>query len=178
GMDSSRRRVSRREGGVRRVPAAALRSCWLTSDRSTIPVVALPPTLCYLLRLPVRFKEASKRPPETLGPCLAHTRSASPVSCLYASRYFSVVFSTTSFGSSGAGGFLSQPVDSSQSRTNCLSYDGGFFPTTYWSAGQKREESGVSASSIQTIVPSARPNSNFVSAMMMPRVRAKSAAWP
>ena len=33
--------------------------------------------------------------------------------------YFSRVFATTSGGSSGAGGFLSQPFDSSQSRTNC-----------------------------------------------------------
>ena len=38
-----------------------------------------------------------------------------------ASRYFSRVVRTTPSGSFGAGGFLSQPVDSSQSRTNCLS---------------------------------------------------------
>ena len=86
--------------------------------------------------------------------------------------YFARVFSTTSAGSSGAGGVLFQPVVSSQSRTNCLSNDGGLLPGAYWSAGQKRDESGVSASSIQTISPSARPNSNFVSAMMIPRVSA------
>src|SRR5207244_173953 len=86
---------------------------------------------------------------------LVYPTSSCPVSTRYASRYFSRVLSTTSAGNSGAGGFLFQPVDSSQSRTNCLSYDGGFLPTAYWSAGQKREESGVSASSIQTIFPPA-----------------------
>src|SRR5207247_7159079 len=99
-----------------------------------------------------------------------------PVSCRKASMYFARVFSTTSPGSSGAGGVLFHPVDSRQSRTNCLSNDGGLLPGAYWSAGQKREESGVRASSIQTMSPPARPNSNFVSAMMMPRVSAYSAA--
>jgi hypothetical protein len=45
------------------------------------------------------------------------------------------------------------------------------------SAGQKREESGVSTSSMSTSEPSAPcANSNLVSAMMMPRCRACSAA--
>ena len=38
--------------------------------------------------------------------------------------YFARVFATTSSGSGGGGLFLSQPVVSSQSRTNCLSNDG------------------------------------------------------
>ena len=50
-------------------------------------------------------------------------------------------------------------------------------PTRQVSAGQKREESGVSTSSIRVSRPSAStPNSNLVSAMMMPRARACSAA--
>ena len=44
-----------------------------------------------------------------------------PVSRRYPSRYFSRVVRTTPSGSRGAGGRLFQPVDSSQSRTNCLS---------------------------------------------------------
>ena len=44
------------------------------------------------------------------------------------------------------------------------------------SSGQKREESGVSISSPRMTLPSSsRPNSNLVSAMMMPRERAYSA---
>ena len=43
-------------------------------------------------------------------------------------------------------------------------------PVRYSSAGQKREESGVSISSITYSWPLASvPNSNLVSAMMMPR---------
>ena len=50
-------------------------------------------------------------------------------------------------------------------------------PTWYWSAGQKRDESAVSTSSINTIsFLSFRPNSNLVSAMMMPLVAANSEA--
>ena len=65
---------------------------------------------------------------------------------------------------------MSQPVVSSQSLTNCLSKEGGEPPSRHDGAGQKREESGVSASSIQTTEPSSsRPNSNFVSATMTPR---------
>ena len=77
---------------------------------------------------------------------------------------------TTSGGSTGAGGVLFQPVFSRKSRTNCLSNDGGEPPGRYVSAGQKREESGVSTSSIQTTAPEgSRPNSNFVSARTIPR---------
>jgi endonuclease YncB( thermonuclease family) len=43
------------------------------------------------------------------------------VSLRSASAYFSAVFLTTSAGSIGAGGFLSQPEATSQSRTYCLS---------------------------------------------------------
>jgi len=58
-----------------------------------------------------------------------------------------------------------------------LSKDRWGRPGSYSSAGQKRDESGVSASSIQTTAPeSSRPNSNLVSAMMMPRSSAYAAA--
>ncbi|CAB3689844.1 hypothetical protein LMG26852_04605 [Achromobacter aegrifaciens] len=46
-----------------------------------------------------------------------------------ASRYLAAVFSSTSCGKRGAGGVLSQVWVSSQSRTNCLSNDGGLMPT-------------------------------------------------
>ncbi len=46
-----------------------------------------------------------------------------------ASRYFAAVFSSTSCGRRGAGGVLSQVWVSSQSRTNCLSNEGGLMPT-------------------------------------------------
>ena len=50
-------------------------------------------------------------------------------------------------------------------------------PVRQVSAGQKREESGVSTSSISVSRPAAStPNSNLVSAMMRPRARACSAA--
>src|SRR4030067_398627 len=69
-----------------------------------------------------------------------------------------------------------QPAAPSQSRTYCLSKLGGLAPGRYWSAGQKRDESGVSTSSMSVSVPcSSRPNSNLVSAMIMPLVRAYSA---
>ena len=65
---------------------------------------------------------------------------------------------------------LPEPIFSQKSRTYCLSKDGCGPPGAYWSAGQKREESGVSASSPSTSRPSrSTPNSNLVSAMMMPR---------
>ncbi len=48
----------------------------------------------------------------------------SPESRSYASMYFDRVCVTTSLGKAGGGLFLSQVVDSSQSRTNCLSNDG------------------------------------------------------
>ena len=82
-----------------------------------------------------------------------------------------------SSGSVGAGGLWLKATLSSQSRTNCLSRLGGLAPVLYSAAGQKREESGVRTSSPRTSVPFASvPNSNFVSAMMMPRVAAYSAA--
>src|SRR5690606_7727067 len=99
------------------------------------------------------------------------------VSRVAASRYLAAVFSRTSSGSLGAGGVLFQTWVSSQSRTNCLSKDGGLMPTVYWSAGQRREESGVSTSSIRWSCPSSSsPNSNLVSAMIMPLLAANSAA--
>src|SRR6185295_6857345 len=95
------------------------------------------------------------------------------VRSLSASSYFSPVLRNTSTGREGAGGFLFHLCASSQSRTNCLSNDGGLEPTRYWSRGQKREESGVRASSIRYSFPALSwPNSNFVSAIMMPRVAA------
>src|SRR5262249_12509725 len=98
-----------------------------------------------------------------------------PVRRFSASLYFSDVFEITSGGSFGAGGVLSQSSGSRSSRTNCLSYEGGDMPTLYESAGQKREESAVSTSSISTnSFFSLRPNSNLVSAMMIPFVAAYS----
>ena len=50
-----------------------------------------------------------------------------------------------------------------------MSKDGGDPPTAYSSAGQYLDESGVSTSSISSSSPSgARPNSNLVSARMIP----------
>jgi len=68
--------------------------------------------------------------------------------------YFSRVRVTMSSGNAGGGLFLSQSVPNSQSRTNCLSNEGCDLPGWYWSAGQKRELSGVSTSSISRISPS------------------------
>jgi len=56
-------------------------------------------------------------------------------------------------GRTGAGGVLFHPVVSSQSRRNCLSNEGGEPPGFQLPFGQNREESGVSASSIQTTFP-------------------------
>ena len=67
--------------------------------------------------------------------------------------YFERVCMTTSSGSSGPGAVLSQPVCSQKSRTNCLSKLSCARPGSYASAGQKREESGVSASSPSTRSP-------------------------
>ena len=67
----------------------------------------------------------------------------------------------------------------SQLRTICLSYDGWVRPGCHSSAGQNREESGVSTSSASTISPPPRlPNSSLVSARMMPRSRAICSARP
>ena len=68
-------------------------------------------------------------------------------------------------------------AESSQSRTYCLSKLGCARAGCHPSAGQNRDESGVSTSSPSTSCPAAsRPNSNFVSARMMPRSAASSAA--
>src|SRR3954468_19558532 len=56
----------------------------------------------------------------------------------------------------GAGGFLSQPVPDAQSRTYCLSKLGCPRPTSYWSAGQKREEAGGQTSSPRAGAPKRR----------------------
>ena len=69
---------------------------------------------------------------------------------------------------------MSQPLASSQSRTNCLSNESGTRPPPTAAAGQNRDESGVSTSSTRITVPSAaRPHSNLVSARTMPL----AAAW-
>ena len=52
---------------------------------------------------------------------------------------------------------------------------GGVEPGTQDSAGQNREESGVSTSSASTSSPFTRPISNLVSAITMPRSAASSA---
>src|SRR5438093_7614258 len=101
---------------------------------------------------------------------IGHSSLVIPAKRVYASWYFAAVRSTTSGGSPGGGLCLSQPLASSQSRTYCLSNDGGREPARYWSAGQKRELSGVSTSSMSSTVPSGNwPHSNFVSARMIPR---------
>ncbi len=65
----------------------------------------------------------------------------------------------------------------SQSRTYCLSYDGCAWPGRHESAGQNRDESGVSTSSPSVNTPAlSRPNSTFVSAMMIPRSSARADA--
>src|SRR5260364_420006 len=100
-----------------------------------------------------------------------------PVKHCKASQYLCAVFRTMSAGNEGAGGVFDHACALSQSRTNCLSNAGGRTLGWYLSAGQKRDESGVNASSIQTSVPfSSRPNSNLVSAIRMPRVCAYAAA--
>ncbi len=83
------------------------------------------------------------------------------------------VFSTTSSGRRGGGLALSQPVVSSQSRTNCLSNDGCGPPGRYDSIDQYRELSGVSTSSTSSSSPvsSSNPHSNLVSARISPRSR-------
>src|SRR5262249_38066275 len=59
-----------------------------------------------------------------------------PVISRNASRYFSLVRRTTSSGTTGPGASFENPIDSSQSRTNCLSNDGGDTPTRYSLRGQ------------------------------------------
>src|SRR5258706_3096064 len=101
---------------------------------------------------------------------LAHGQCARRCS---ASWYFSDVRFATSGGIGGAGGLRSKPMESSQLRTYCLSKLSGLAPSFHVASGQKRDESGVSASSMRVRLPRAStPNSNLVSAMMMPRVSA------
>ncbi|GIV20314.1 MAG: hypothetical protein KatS3mg023_2065 [Armatimonadota bacterium] len=68
--------------------------------------------------------------PADLRACPHCRHNVLPVMRRYASRYFSAVFVTTSSGRLGAGGVLSQPVLSSQSRTYCLSKLGWERPGT------------------------------------------------
>ena len=64
---------------------------------------------------------------------------------------------------------------SRKSRSGCLSKLGCDRPGLYPSSGQNRELSGVRTSSIRVISPHGlRPNSNFVSAMMMPLLERQS----
>ena len=81
-----------------------------------------------------------------------------------------------SAGSGGGGGCLSQGWPSSQSRSGCLSKDGGLVPGAQLSAGQNRDESGVSTSSQMDSAPSMKPSSNLVSQMTMPCSSARAAA--
>ena len=66
----------------------------------------------------------------------------------------------------------------SQSRTNCLSKLACARPGCHRSAGQYREESGVSTSSTRVIAPvvGSVPNSSLVSARITPRSRAIASA--
>src|SRR5665213_3430231 len=78
------------------------------------------------------------------------------------------VASTISGGRGGGGGCLSQGWASSQSRSGCLSNDGGLVPGSQSSAGQNRDESGVSTSSQMDSAPSMTPSSNLVSQITIP----------
>src|SRR6185437_5455099 len=125
----------------------------------------------------LRAHQDGRSHPSTTAGRSRYASNGIVVSCSNASMYFERVCMTTSSGSSGPGSVLSQPVCSQKSRTNCLSKLDWPRPGSYASAGQKREESGVNASSPSTRSPSRSiPNSNFVSAMMIPRVSAWSAA--
>lgn len=102
-----------------------------------------------------------------------HHCHACPVNFSYASRYLLAVSRTTSAGMATPSlPFRPEPVN--QSRRYCLSYDCCPLPISYFSDGQKRELSGVRTSSIKMIsfVVASRPNSNFVSAMIIPRFSA------
>src|SRR5690606_32229465 len=119
------------------------------------------------------------RPGPSPFPRFSQSQST-PVRRSYASTYLARVASTTCRGSGGGGcsAARSQPdsAEVSQSRTYCLSYDGCARPGSHGSAGQKREESGVSTSAATTRVSPSKPNSNLVSARTMPRSRAMSRA--
>ena len=83
------------------------------------------------------------------------------------------VLDTISFGNGGAGGSLFQSWLVSQSLTNCLSKLGCVLPGWYFVASQNLLESGVSISSIKVNWSSMNPNSNLVSAIIIPFVKAK-----
>src|SRR5947208_10844112 len=70
-----------------------------------------------------------------------HASNERPDRRSYAVTYRWRLVSITSGGSVGGGGVLSHPVASSQSRTGCLSYDGGVVPGSYVSMSQNLEES-------------------------------------
>src|SRR3954468_8344257 len=78
-------------------------------------------------------------------------RSSRPDKSRNASRYFSRVWRTTSSGSDGTGGCLFQRMRSTSSRTYCLAKLGCPWPGSSSDAGQNRDESGVSTSSIRMI---------------------------
>ena len=63
----------------------------------------------------------------------------------------------------------------SRARTACRSWAAARRAST-WSAGQNRDESGVSASSMSSSVWPSKPNSNFVSASRIPQPSACAAA--
>src|SRR5665213_3890556 len=86
------------------------------------------------------------------------------------------VASTISEGRGGGGGCFSQGCASSQSRNGCLSNDGGLVPGAQLSAGQNRDESGVSTSSQIDSFPSMVPSSNLVSQITTPCSSARVAA--
>src|ERR1035438_120968 len=83
---------------------------------------------------------------------------------------------TTSSGTAGGGGVRSHDWADSQSRNGCLSKAGGVSPECTCSAGQMREESGVSTSSHTTSSLSTKPNSNLVSASTSPTFASLAAA--
>ena len=87
------------------------------------------------------------------------------------------VADTISSGSAGGGGCLSQGWASSQSRRRLLvERRAGWSPGAQSSAGQNRDESGVSTSSQMDSAPSMKPSSNLVSQMTMPCASARAAA--
>lgn len=90
----------------------------------------------------------------------------------YASIYLFCVVTITSSGI-GVGASAFQLFFFNQSRKYCLSKLFWDLPTSYSSAGQNLLESGVKTSSpITKLLFSSNPNSNFVSAIMIPLVKA------
>jgi hypothetical protein len=77
-----------------------------------------------------------KAPWRATLPPSGYSSGSLPVRRLNASRYRSRVPATTSAGSSGGGLWWSQPVESSQFRTYCLSNDTGSSPGRQRAASQ------------------------------------------